>query len=163
VSTGTKPTHPELFKVDFAEGSFASCLKAVKASPRASEATMLKKPEQPFKSGETICAIHGSVPGPKQYSTVQVSPAEHIELQSDLLYCNHSCDPNVAFVVDGPQEDWHVEAVRDLEVGDVRSRSNSFFTIHWRSRSSPSRISPPSGTWTSPSTACAGPRSVWGE
>ncbi|GBF60235.1 hypothetical protein TMEN_2647 [Trichophyton mentagrophytes] len=34
----------------------------------------------------------------KAYSTVQVSRDAHIELNSDLLYCNHSCDPNVRFV-----------------------------------------------------------------
>lgn len=34
----------------------------------------------------------------KAYSTVQVSRNAHIELNSDLLYCNHSCDPNVRFV-----------------------------------------------------------------
>ncbi|EER28444.1 hypothetical protein D8B26_004792 [Coccidioides posadasii str. Silveira] len=34
----------------------------------------------------------------KDYSTVQISTKEHIRLNSDLLYCNHSCDPNVRFV-----------------------------------------------------------------
>ncbi|OJD25553.1 hypothetical protein ACJ73_03078 [Blastomyces percursus] len=34
----------------------------------------------------------------KDYSTVQISAAHHIRLNSDLLYCNHSCDPNVRFV-----------------------------------------------------------------
>lgn len=34
----------------------------------------------------------------KDYSTVQVSRTEHIRLNSDLLYCNHSCGPNVRFV-----------------------------------------------------------------
>ncbi|EEQ88052.1 hypothetical protein RJZ56_003349 [Blastomyces dermatitidis] len=34
----------------------------------------------------------------KDYSTVQISATHHIRLNSDLLYCNHSCDPNVRFV-----------------------------------------------------------------
>ena len=34
----------------------------------------------------------------KDYSTVQISRNQHIRLNSDLLYCNHSCDPNVRFV-----------------------------------------------------------------
>ncbi|PGH14731.1 hypothetical protein AJ79_02897 [Helicocarpus griseus UAMH5409] len=34
----------------------------------------------------------------KDYSTVQISRSDHIRLNSDLLYCNHSCDPNVRFV-----------------------------------------------------------------
>jgi len=34
----------------------------------------------------------------KDYSTVQISRMEHIRLNSDLLYCNHSCDPNIRFV-----------------------------------------------------------------
>lgn len=33
----------------------------------------------------------------KDYSTVQISKTKHIRLNSDLLYCNHSCDPNVRF------------------------------------------------------------------
>lgn len=36
----------------------------------------------------------------KAYSSVQISATQHIELNSDLLYCNHSCDPNVIFNVD---------------------------------------------------------------
>ncbi|EFR05335.1 hypothetical protein MGYG_08346 [Nannizzia gypsea CBS 118893] len=43
----------------------------------------------------------------KAYSTVQVSRDRHIELNSDLLYCNHSCDPNVRFVTSTLAMDGH--------------------------------------------------------
>lgn len=41
-----------------------------------------------------------------------------MELNSDLLYVNHSCDPNVAFDVPngGP---WKVRALSDLPAGTV--------------------------------------------
>jgi hypothetical protein len=42
----------------------------------------------------------------------------HIELNSDLLYVNHSCNPNVAFEV--PQDGkWCVRALKDLPTGTV--------------------------------------------
>ncbi|KAK6535637.1 hypothetical protein TWF694_002092 [Orbilia ellipsospora] len=50
----------------------------------------------------------------KAYSSVQVSETEHIELNSDLLYCNHSCDPNVAFDTD----EGVVRAIRDIKEGE---------------------------------------------
>ncbi|EGC41104.1 conserved hypothetical protein [Histoplasma capsulatum var. duboisii H88] len=65
----------------------------------------------------------------KDYSTVQISATHHIRLNSDLLYCNHSCDPNVRFVtstlsspdvgleepVAGAIEVW---STRDIPVGE---------------------------------------------
>lgn len=91
-----------------------------------------------------ICSISNTLPGTKAYSSVQVLPdppisnpnqlspspsaasssnseeveVRHIELNSDLLFVNHSCDPNVAFEVPkgGP---WCVRALRDLKVGEV--------------------------------------------
>lgn len=39
-------------------------------------------------------------PATKAYSTVQISPTEHIELNSDLVYINHSCKPSLVFDMD---------------------------------------------------------------
>lgn len=73
-------SHPGLFKV-LRQGdptSFSSKLVA----------------ERDFNKGETIADLTGLTPGPKRYSSVQISPTEHVELNSDLLYLNHSCDPS---------------------------------------------------------------------
>lgn len=66
--------------------------------------------------------------GPKAYSTVQVGPGQedHIELNSSLLYTNHSCRPNVAFQVLTPGEptnenDWKVVALREIRKGETLS------------------------------------------
>lgn len=122
--------------------------------------TFLPYSLQAFKAGETICTICNTLSGEKAYSSVQVlpdpplptsftsssipqtyysqspEPRRHIELNSDLLYVNHSCDPNVVFEVNGREAEkgendesgewngrWRVRAIKDLPVGEV-SRSN---------------------------------------
>jgi hypothetical protein len=74
-----KNSHPELVRIDWQEGFHNSCLRA----------------QRSFKAGDTLCSIDGIKPGPKRWSTIQVSRNHHIELCSDLLYLNHSCDPNM--------------------------------------------------------------------
>ncbi|KAJ3232978.1 hypothetical protein HDU78_006721 [Chytriomyces hyalinus] len=53
-----------------------------------------------FQPGQVIASFADtlSLAPIKRYSTVQVSKHAHIELNSDLVYMNHSCDP--AAVVD---------------------------------------------------------------
>jgi hypothetical protein len=74
------------------------------------------------------------------YSSVQVLPdpplpgqdhsrVRHIELNSDLLYVNHSCAPNVAFKVPENEKDWRVEALEDLAEGTVMTFA--YFTTEW--------------------------------
>ena len=42
--------------------------------------------------------IEGAIPASQRaYSSVQVGENQDIELNSDLVYCNHSCDPSVIF------------------------------------------------------------------
>lgn len=56
---------------------------------------------RPLPSGTLISTNPTTTPTKtKAYSSVQVSRSAHIELNSDLLYCNHSCNPNVIFDVD---------------------------------------------------------------
>ena len=107
---------------------------------------------QAFKRGETLCPIRNTLPGIKAYSSVQVLPdpaiasapnspdeRRHIELNSDLLYVNHSCDPNVVFDVNGkeaqPTEEdatgkwegrWRVRAEKDIAAGEVSSLAALF-------------------------------------
>lgn len=49
-------------------------------------------------------AVFAKIEGSKQasgrnYTTVQISEDKDIDLNSDLVFCNHSCDPNVVFDV----------------------------------------------------------------
>lgn len=73
------PTHPDSFRVEWIGDpeNFSSRLVTAKA----------------FKKGDVLAALEGLTPGPKAYSSVQISEDEHVELNSDLLYMNHSCDP----------------------------------------------------------------------
>ncbi|ORY69151.1 hypothetical protein BCR35DRAFT_308172 [Leucosporidium creatinivorum] len=120
------PTHPDCFRIQFAdEGEFNSCLKT----------------ERAFAAGETITAITNTLPGVKAYSSVQVLPdppipgssqdpskCRHIELNSDLLYVNHSCDPNVAFDV-RKEGNWEVRALKDLPKGEIMTFA--YFSTEW--------------------------------
>lgn len=110
------PTHAGLFAVQFAQGDFASSLVTLRA----------------FAKGEVICPIENTLPGVKAYSSVQVLPDElgetHIELNSDLLFVNHSCNPNVAFEVPhgGP---WLVRALEPLPAGTIMTFA--YFSTEW--------------------------------
>ncbi|SAM03123.1 hypothetical protein [Absidia glauca] len=67
-----------------------------------------------FDKGEIVVDLKGLTPGPKRYSSVQVSATEHVELNSDLVYMNHSCDPTMHFDVDTMA----IVALRSLKPGD---------------------------------------------
>ncbi|KAG5463359.1 MAG: hypothetical protein BJ554DRAFT_8205 [Olpidium bornovanus] len=49
-----------------------------------------------FLPGEVVGFLTGT-PAKKRYTTVQVSRHEHIELDTSIVYSNHSCDPSAAF------------------------------------------------------------------
>lgn len=54
-----------------------------------------------MQAGDTITKIEGITKGvAKRYTSVQSGPNEHFELNSDLVFMNHSCDPNVHMSVD---------------------------------------------------------------
>ncbi|UZJ53945.1 hypothetical protein CBS101457_003265 [Exobasidium rhododendri] len=99
-----KPTHPGFFEVQFRDGEYNSCLVALRE----------------FAKGETIAFMNHATPSNAiRYSTVQVSENDHIELNSDLLYCNHSCSPSVRFNISCPRNQWRAEALRDIQAGDI--------------------------------------------
>lgn len=52
----------------------------------------------------------------KAYTSVQTGANSHIELNSDLVYCNHSCNPSLNF--DMGKMEVRVVDDRDLKVGD---------------------------------------------
>ncbi|KAM0756240.1 hypothetical protein T439DRAFT_320938 [Meredithblackwellia eburnea MCA 4105] len=119
------PTHPDLFLIQFgSEEDYSSCLIT----------------ERSFHKGEVLCPIINTLPGIKKYSSVQVLPdppispdqdpskPRHIELQSDLLYVNHSCDPNVAFEVPA-SGDWKVRALKDIKKGEILTFA--YFSTEW--------------------------------
>ncbi|EIE79919.1 hypothetical protein G6F46_006226 [Rhizopus delemar] len=95
-----KPTHPTYFRVvrQGSPGEFSSKLVAERAFPK----------------GSVIAALEGLTAGEKRYSSVQISENEHVELNSDLLYMNHSCDPSALMDVDNMA----VTAAKDIHAGD---------------------------------------------
>ncbi|KDN39018.1 hypothetical protein K437DRAFT_259220 [Tilletiaria anomala UBC 951] len=101
------PTHPGLFYVQFQPGSYNSSLTALRD----------------FAKGETIASMDAARESKLiRYSTVQVAEDRHVELNSDLLYCNHSCDPTVVFDVSsgGPNpSDWKAKAWKNIKKGDT--------------------------------------------
>ncbi|KAF9421789.1 hypothetical protein BGZ76_003934 [Entomortierella beljakovae] len=98
VKSAYKPTHPGLFEVVYAEGDYNSKLVACR----------------PYAKGEVICKVEGITRGPKRYTSVQVGKEDHIELNSDLVFMNHSCNPTVNLDTDTMT----VVAVVDLKEGD---------------------------------------------
>ncbi|TFY72938.1 hypothetical protein EVG20_g98 [Dentipellis fragilis] len=97
------PSHPGLFAVEFKPGDFSSACIASKAQ------------------GETIALLEGLTQGPKAYTSVQCGsgPEDHIELNSDLVYVNHSCEPNVAFDLSSPDRSkWHARALKPIRAGE---------------------------------------------
>ncbi|KAG0292743.1 hypothetical protein BGZ98_002477 [Dissophora globulifera] len=98
VKSAYKPTHPGLFEVVYAEGEYNSRLVASRS----------------YAKGELLCKIEGTTLGPKRYTTVQVGESEHIELNSDLVFMNHSCSPTVSLDTDTMT----IVAVVDLKEGD---------------------------------------------
>ncbi|KAI7901216.1 uncharacterized protein BX663DRAFT_531986 [Cokeromyces recurvatus] len=95
------PSHPGLFKVVHQGNSDSFTSKLVA--------------ECEFKKDQVIVDLKGLiVPGPKRYSSVQISANEHVELNSDLLYLNHSCDPNTFLDV----SQLELIALRDVHIGD---------------------------------------------
>ncbi|KAF9959376.1 hypothetical protein BGZ65_000450 [Modicella reniformis] len=98
VKRSYNPSHPGLFEVVYAEGTFNSQLLSSKD----------------FQKGDVICTIEGTTPGPKMYTTVQISKELHIELNSDLSYLNHSCNPSTLFNTEKMQ----LIAAVDIKKGD---------------------------------------------
>lgn len=92
------PSHSNLFRVSFSNGNFSSKLLAMRA----------------FSRGETIAHLEDLTPGPKLYSTIQVSRNSHVELNSDLMYMNHACRPSATLDV----EKMAVIAAIDLAEGN---------------------------------------------
>ncbi|EWC48799.1 hypothetical protein DRE_00104 [Drechslerella stenobrocha 248] len=101
VPTWVQPSHPAFIAVKtYKSGNFSKYATSATHIPAG---TIIAN----FSTAATPA-------GDKAYSSLQVSETEHIELNSDLLYANHSCDPNVIF----DTTSWTVTAIRDIEEGE---------------------------------------------
>jgi len=99
------PSHADFF-VEFMPGAFCSGLRTKKA----------------FAVHDVLAKFEGLTRGPKAYTSVQCGrgPDDHMELNSDLVYINHSCEPNVAFdLSSNDRSKWHVRALREIHIGDT--------------------------------------------
>ncbi|KAH9004694.1 hypothetical protein EDB86DRAFT_2884976 [Lactarius hatsudake] len=99
------PSHPGLFQVNFKPGNYGSVLIACKD----------------FEAAEVIAHLAGLTKAPRSYATMQCGrgPDDHVLLNSDLLYVNHSCDPNIAFDLSSPdQSKWRAYALKRIAIGE---------------------------------------------
>ncbi|KAK1147895.1 hypothetical protein N8T08_000410 [Aspergillus melleus] len=97
----TPPTHPNKLHVHRSPKPFASGAISQIALP----------------AGSLFTPITGTTSSHKAYTSVQTGRDSHIELNSDLVYCNHSCAPTLDF--DMGKMEVRVVADRDLKVGDA--------------------------------------------
>jgi hypothetical protein len=99
--TGTSPSHPHLIKVINSPEPFAS-----------GSVSLVELP-----AGAHFASIQNTSPAARHYTTVQASNDTHISLNSDLVYCNHSCAPTLVF--DMSKLEVRVLDGRPLRVGDA--------------------------------------------
>jgi len=87
----------------------------VERSPKAFGSRAVSLVDLP--AGSVFARITNYTPNTtKAYSSVQVGPNQHIELNSELLYCNHSCEPTLVF--DMSRFEVRVVDHRPLKVGE---------------------------------------------
>jgi hypothetical protein len=95
------PTHPECLRVNRSTKAFASGAYSLVDLP----------------AGAVFAKITTATPGKKAYTSVQTGRDTHIELNSDLVYCNHSCTPSLVF--DMARMEVRVVDDRPLKTGDA--------------------------------------------
>jgi hypothetical protein len=81
----TQPSHPHVLEVIDLPGDFASLTRSLVELPPGALLARISMPPLTFTK--------------KAYSTVQVSRHQHVELNCDFLFTNHSCEPSVEFHV----------------------------------------------------------------
>ncbi|KAI9722633.1 MAG: hypothetical protein M1812_001564 [Candelaria pacifica] len=77
-----RPSHPKLIRVDRSPKAFASGAISLVSLPAGAHFTDIEN--------ATPTAV-------RRYTSVQNSVETHIELNDDLVYCNHCCVPSVVF------------------------------------------------------------------
>ncbi|KAL2819724.1 D-isomer specific 2-hydroxyacid dehydrogenase [Aspergillus granulosus] len=94
-------THPGLVRVVRSAKAFASGAYSEVSLP----------------AGSLFAKITTATPGTKAYTSVQTGRDSHIELNSDLVFCNHSCTPSLNF--DMHRMEVRVVEERPLNAGDA--------------------------------------------
>lgn len=69
-----------------------------------------------LSAGSLFTPITTATHGSKRWSSVQVSKDKHVELNSALVYLNHSCSPSLE--IDTDMMEVRVAKGKDLKVGD---------------------------------------------
>jgi len=102
---GYTPSHPCLFKVEFSTNpsSHTSRLVAAKGFKSHELLATIKIPPIP-QATDSIRPGQPASQTRKEWSTIQISPTRHLEVNNDLLYMNHSCDPSAIIRITGPAE-----------------------------------------------------------
>lgn len=95
------PTHPDRLRVNRSTKAFDSGAYSLVDLP----------------AGAVFAKITTATPGKKAYTSVQTGLDTHIELNSDLVYCNHSCAPSLVF--DMARMEVRVVEERPLKTGDA--------------------------------------------
>lgn len=87
-------------------------------SPNATNPdSLLSKVDLP--AGAYLTTITAATEAPKRWSTVQISKEKHVELNSALMYMNHSCVPSLE--IDTNMMEIRVSKTKDLKIGDELS------------------------------------------
>ena len=67
-----------------------------------------------FKKDEVIAQLKGTSQAAKAWTSVQVGKDLHMELNSEFVFMNHSCDPSVGIRT----ANLEIVALKDLKAGD---------------------------------------------
>ena len=101
------------FQPHWHQPSHPDRLLVTKGKPFAAKATSLIS----LPAGSHFAHIENTTKSAqKTYTSVQNSSTSSIELNSDLMYCNHSCQPSLVFDMENLQV--RVADDRPIEVGD---------------------------------------------
>ncbi|KAJ5666628.1 hypothetical protein N7462_011037 [Penicillium macrosclerotiorum] len=95
------PTHPDRLQVNRSTKAFGSGAISLIDLP----------------AGTLFAKITTATPGRKAYTSVQTGRDTHIELNSDLVFCNHSCAPSLVF--DMARMEVRVVDEKPLRAGDA--------------------------------------------
>ncbi|OCF39175.1 hypothetical protein I317_07035 [Kwoniella heveanensis CBS 569] len=117
-----KPTHPDLFRVEFSASSGGGDEEEYSSRLVAS---------RDFAPDERITKLTNiSLAPEKAYSSVQfgTGPRDHLELNSDLLFMNHSCNPTAEIHLPSHRpEEWEVRARSSSTQGIKEGEAITFF------------------------------------
>lgn len=95
-----RPSHPEIQEVIINEAEFTSTSRSRVALP-------------PFAVFAKMVFPPCTVADEPTYATVQIGRDRHLNLNSDLLYINHSCEPSLVSWTENQSQSRFVGATRN--------------------------------------------------